>query len=276
MNRMAPRRAVASLVAMTHSRSPQRVALTHVPPLALEQGERSFVQRTAVDIALARQQHSAYCDVLRSCGVRVVTLDANSMFPDAVFVEDTTVVLDEVAVMAFPGAASRRGEVAAVEAALRAYRPIEHISPPGTLDGGDVVVTGRDILVGASARTNAEGAAMLADRTRRFGYRVRRVPVRDCLHLKSACCALPDGRLVVNRNWLDESALDGFTLVVIPSEEPFAADFASVGNTLIVSASHPRTAERLARLGYDVLSTPLSEFEKAEGGVTCLSVIFST
>lgn len=250
------------------------IALTHPPTATLDRGERTYVARAPIDVARARRQHTAYRDVLRECGARVVTLDTNSEFPDAVFVEDTAVVLDEIAVMASPGAESRRGEVPGVELALRAFRELRRIQLPATLDGGDVVVADRTIFVGASSRTNEAGALALGAHTREFGYTVQRVPLRDCLHLKSACCVLPDGRLLVNPAWLDESALAGFTRVAIPRGEPFAADFAVVNGTIIVSESNPRTADMLRAQGFVVRATPLTEFEKAEGGVTCLSIIF--
>jgi dimethylargininase len=249
-------------------------AITHVPPPALERGERSFVGRPPIDMRLAYRQHDSYCALLGLCGATVTTLDDNRDYADAVFVEDTAVVFDGVAVMASPGAVSRRGEVAAMERELSKYRKIERIALPATLDGGDVVVTEKTILVGASLRTNEAGARSMADLTARFGFRVTRVPLHDCLHLKSACCALPDGRLLVNPAWLDASPLANFELVPIPASEPFGADFAVAGDSVIVSETNPRTAELIHKLGFKVRETPLSEFEKAEGGVTCLSILF--
>jgi dimethylargininase len=250
------------------------IAITHVPSPALESGERTFVSRAPIDFALAQRQHAAYCTALRDCGAEVTTLDVNAAHPDCVFIEDTAIVLDEVAILTRPGAASRRDEPRGIEPVLRTYREVRPIEAPATLDGGDVVVTGRSILVGASPRTNEAGASALQERTREFGYRLRRVPLRDCLHLKSACCALPDGRLLVNPAWLDTSALDDFTHLRVHESEPFAADFATVGDTILVSESHPRTGDIISTLGFGVRATPLTEFEKAEGSVTCLSLIF--
>jgi dimethylargininase len=252
------------------------IAITHVPSPALAGGERTFIPRAPIDFHLAQRQHAAYCAILRECGATVTSLEANVAYPDCVFVEDTALVLDEVAIMARPGAPSRAAEPAGIEPELRRYREVRRLDAPATLDGGDVVVAGRSILVGASSRTNEEGALALARYTREFGYEVRRVPLRDCLHLKSACCALPDGRLLVNPSWLDSSVLDDFTLLHIPEAEPFAADFAAVGDTILVSASHPRTADQIRELGFPVRAAVLTEFEKAEGGVTCLSIIFRT
>ena len=251
-----------------------RVAITHVPPASLERGERTFVGRGPIDMANARAQHAAYSGLLRELGCDVVQLDANHEFPDAVFVEDTALVLDEVAVLAMPGAPSRRGEVAAVGRELARHRKVERIELPATLDGGDVVVAGRVLLVGKSARPNAEGAAALARILRPYGYVVRRVGMRDCLHLKSACTVLPGGRLLVNPAWADLEDLAGFDIVESPREEPFAADVLTIGRSVLSAAEHPRTAALIASLGYDSRTTPLSEFAKAEGGVTCLSLVF--
>jgi dimethylargininase len=260
---------------MRSSPAGQIIALTHTPPAALERGERTFVSRSPIDFPLALRQHAAYCGLLSECGAQVITLDVNREHADAVFIEDTAVVLDEVAVMASPGAESRRPEPPGIEPELRKFREVRRIELPATLDGGDVVVTGKTILVGASDRTNEAGARALGEFAAPFGYQTRRVPLRDCLHLKSACCALPDGRLLVNPAWLGDGApLDDFQLIDIPGDEPFAADFATVSDTVIMSATNPRTADMIRSHGFDVRATPLSEFEKAEGGVTCLSIIF--
>lgn len=258
----------------SHLQSIRRVAITHVPPVSLEQGERSFVGRDPIDMTKALAQHAAYSDLLGTLGCDVVILNANHAYPDAVFVEDTAVVLDEIAILASPGAESRRGEVAGVEAELVNHRAIARIELPGTLDGGDVVVNGRVILVGRSARTNEEGTARLAAIVSKLGYVVRRVGMRDCLHLKSACCALPDGRLLVNPSWVELKDLRGFDIVEVDAFEPFAADVLTVGRTVVSGAAHPRTAALIGALGFDSRTVDLSEFAKAEGGVTCLSLIF--
>src|SRR5690349_2597819 len=135
------------------------IGITHVPSPQLQDGERTYVEESRVDYALAIEQHRAYCDALRACGVDVHTLDVNRSMPDCVFVEDTAIVLDEVAVMMSMGAESRRGEPAGIERALRAYRDIERIALPATIDGGDVVRSGRSLYVGESQRTNAAGIA---------------------------------------------------------------------------------------------------------------------
>ncbi len=199
----------------------------------------------------------------------------NNGMPDSVFVEDTAVVLDEIAVLASMGAESRRGEPAGIAPELAKYREVVPIKLPARLDGGDVVVSGRNILVGLTGRTDAAGIDAMRSIVQRCGYSVRSVRVTGCLHLKSACTALPDGRLLVNPGWLETSDLDGMSWVPIAAEEPFAGDVAIIGQTVIASASFPRTNTSIEALGFPVRSVDLSEFAKAEGGVTCLSLIFA-
>lgn len=252
----------------------RRVAITHVPPASLEQGERSYVGRDPIDMANARAQHAAYSDLLHQLGCDLVVLNANQGCPDGVFVEDMAIVFDEIAVMTMPGAPSRRAEIAGVERELVNHRRLAHIALPATLDGGDVTVVGRVVLVGKSARTNAEGAAALAEILKPYGYVVRRVGMRNCLHLKSACTALPGGRLLVNPAWLELQDLAGFDIVEVPRDEPFAADILTIGRSVVSAAEHPKTAALIASMGFDSRTTPLSEFAKAEGGVTCMSLVF--
>jgi dimethylargininase len=252
------------------------IAITHLPSPRLEDGERTFVDAAPISYERALQQHEKYRDVLRMCGAEVLVLDANRDLPDSVFVEDTALVLDEVAIVTPMGVESRRGEPPAIEAALRAYRPIERIRLPATLEGGDVTRVGRTLLVGRSSRTNAEGIDALREIAGPFGYETFGVRLRDCLHLKTACTALPDGRLLVNRPWLHVEDLHGLPTVDVPADEPWAADILSIGDTVCVAAAFPRTAELVSRLGFGVREIDLSEFAKAEGGVTCLSLVFDS
>jgi len=241
----------------------------------MQEGQRTYVDRDAVvDLERAREQHAQYRAMLADCGADVRVLDVNTNQPDAVFVEDTAVVLDEVAVMMSMGAPSRRAEPAGIEPELRKYREIQRVQLPATIDGGDVVRVGGMLLVGRSERTNAAGIARLTELGRRYGYDVAGVRMRDCLHLKSGCTALPDGRLLVNPAWVDTSDLDGFSVVHAPAEEAFAADVLSIGQRVLMAAAFPRTAELVTSLGFEVRALDLSEFAKIEGGVTCMSLVF--
>ena len=249
------------------------LAITHAPSPKLEEGERTHIDRTSIDFALACRQHEAYCQMLRDCDAEVRVLDVNCSFPDSVFVEDTAIVLEEVAVMTSMGTVSRRAETKGIESELRKHREVECISLPGSIDGGDVLRIGRQLLVGLSSRTNRAGLNALDAIARRHGYKITPVPVSGCLHLKTACTALPDGTLIVNPAWLDGEALRGFNRVAVSESEPWAANVALVGATVCLAAEHKGTAEMIDRLGFDVRTVELSEFAKAEGGVTCLSLL---
>jgi dimethylargininase len=250
------------------------IAVTHLPSPRLQDGERTYVGDAAVDYALALRQHAQYCDALRTCGADVITLDVNRAMPDCVFVEDTAIVLGEVAVMMSMGAESRRGEPTGIEPTLRRFRSLERIRLPATIDGGDVVRSGRTLYVGASPRTNAAGIDALRDIVRRHDYNVVAVPVTGCLHLKTACSALPDGRLLVNRQWIDVSPLPSNALVDVPAAEPWAGDVLVIGDWIIASDAFPDAARLLEERGFGVAPVAVSEFAKVEGGVTCLSLVF--
>jgi dimethylargininase len=249
------------------------MALTHPPSPSLDRGLRTHVARVPIDFALALRQHGDYCAVLNACGAEVRTLDVNRESPDGTFIEDTAVVLNEVAVLASMGTEARRGEPAGIEPELRKYRAVFRVEPPARLEGGDVLHVGRTLLVGMSSRTDCAGAQTLQDIVRRYGYTVLPVPVRNCLHLKSACTALPDGVLLLNPSWVKRQSLRDFATVDVPEEEPWAANTLPVGGKICLRAQHMRTADLLRGRGFDVLTIPLSEFAKAEGGVTCLSLL---
>ncbi len=235
---------------------------------------RTFIGVDEIDVALARRQHDAYRATLERVGAQVVVLDANVAYPDAVFVEDTAVVLDEVAVVTSMGALSRREEPRGIEPELRRHRSeIVRVALPATLEGGDVLRVGRTVFVGLTSRTNAAGVEALESVTRRFGYDLRRVRVTGCLHLKTGCTALPDGCLLVNPRWIDERDLDSFAILHVPEAEPGAANVALVGARVIMSSAHARTIDLVRARGFEPDVVDLSEFAKAEGSVTCLSIL---
>lgn len=239
----------------------------------------SFVARSAIDVDLARAQHAAYVAQIAGLGCRIHSLDALDDCPDAVFVEDTAVVLDEVAVVTRPGAASRRAETASMQAALAAYRPLGCLQGEATLDGGDVLRLGRMICVGLSARSNAEGHRQLQELVDPFGYRVVSLRTRSCLHLKSAVSELAPGKLLVQPRWLDTDALSALQrehqLIEVHASEPHAANVLRIGESVLVSSAYPRTADRLAESGLAVQLLDVSELHKAEGALTCCSVLLS-
>jgi len=236
--------------------------------------ELEFHPRVAIDAALAAEQHRRYELTLESLGVRVVSLPTLPDQPDCVFVEDPALVLDEVVVITRMGATARRGESSSLAAALTQYRSVVYMSEPATLDGGDVVRIGKTLYVGQSRRTNAEGARQLEHFVAPFGYRVIRVPVTGCLHLKSACCSVGDDALLANRAWFDVDAFSGCQILDVPDDEPGAADVLRIKGVVLVPASFPRTRQLLESAGHRVRDVDVSELQKAEAGVTCMSLVF--
>ena len=255
------------------------IALVRPPTAALARCELTYLDREPIDIPRALAQHAAYVQALAQRGIRVISLPPAPDLPDAPFVEDTAIVLDEVAVLTIPGATSRRPEVPAIAAALEPYRPLLRLTPPATLDGGDVVRAGRTLYVGAGGRSNAEGIRQLAALLDPYGYAVRAVAVTGCLHLKTACTALEGDSgsfLLVNPDWLDTAAFAGDSLDLLPiaPEEPFAADTLTLDGVTFLPAGCPRTRTLIEARGLTVQPLEVSEFQKAEASVTCLSIIF--
>ena len=241
---------------------------------SLERCELSFQQRVAIDLEKAREQHAHYVRTLESLGCRVETLPPLPENPDAVFVEDTAVVLDEVAIITRPGAESRRAEVDSSAAALARHRKLAYIEAPGTLDGGDVLTVGRRLYVGLSARSSKEGIQQLRDHLKPYGYWVEGVELHGCLHLKTAVTQVADKTLLINPQWVRGGSFEGVDLIEVDMSEPPAANAVRIGDALIYPTSFPRTQARLEQRGLNLHAVDMSETEKAEGGVTCCSLIF--
>src|SRR5262245_5556912 len=234
----------------------------------------THLARVPIDVDRARAQHREYERVLVEAGCRIERLPSGPEMPDAVFVEDIAIVFDELAIVTNPGAESRRVEVPAIAQALERYRPLHLIAPPATMDGGDVMVVGRRVYVGLSTRTNAAAIAQMRQVLAPHGYTVCAVQVRGCLHLKSAVTPVTDELLLVNPRWVEKDAFNGHRFVEIDPSEPMAANALRVGDVVIVPDAFPRTAERLRRCRLDLRPVNASEVAKAEGAVTCCSVIF--
>jgi dimethylargininase len=248
-------------------------ALTRLPGPRLAEAQLTHLARTPIDWALAARQHARYVEALRLAGLTVTVLATLPEFPDCPFVEDVLISLPELHVLCRPGAPSRRGEVEAMVSQLDDGRPLERLQAPATLDGGDVLRIGRRLLVGQSTRTSAEGLRQLEGLVARYGYTVEPVAVHGALHLKTAVTALPDGRWLLNPEWLDPTPFRGEGWLTV--DEPFGANSLSVGERLLYPAGLPRTAERLAAAGFALDLIDISEFGKAEAGLTCLSVVLA-
>jgi len=236
----------------------------------------TFMERERVDVAVATRQHEAYRQCLEKMGVLVTSLGIMPEAPDAVFIQDTAVVVDEVAVMATMGAACRAGEVESVTGPLSAHRPLRHLSPPATLEGGDVVRIGRTLYVGDSGRTNREGIKQLSDILAPYDYQVIPVEVRGCLHLSTGCSYLGRDLLLLNPAWVETAAFRYFNLLEVPETEPWAANTIAIGDTVLVPSAFERTRALIEEHGFEVITTDISELQKAEGALTCLSLLFNS
>lgn len=250
------------------------IAITREVSPSLAACELSFVERAPIDIARAIAQHRDYQRVLAALGCEILVLGAQPDMPDSVFVEDVAIVLDEVAVMTRPGAPSRRGEGASVAEALRRFRPLRAIEAPCTLDGGDVLCIGRRVYVGQSARSNAAGIAQLRALLAGYGYTVTGVLTHGCLHLKSAVTALDDDTVLLQPRWVERAPFAGYRIIEVDPGEEHAANVLRIGDALVLPACFPRTHQRLLDAGYAVTAVDVSELQKAEGAVTCCSLVF--
>ncbi len=245
-------------------------ALTRLPG-PLDRAELTHIDRVAVDMERALAQHEAYRAALTRAGAQVTLLPALAEHPDCCFVEDTAVILPDLVIVTRPGAVSRRGEITEIVPHLPADRPHLVITAPGTIDGGDVMVVGRDIFIGLTQRTNAEAVRQVAEGVKAHGWRVTGVPLAKALHLKTAVSALAGDLVLVNTDWLDP-AIFGRRHLASAGGEPFAANSLTVGNT-VFHATGERTLARIAAAGFAVEFLDISEFAKAEAGLTCLSLV---
>jgi dimethylargininase len=252
------------------------MAITREISASFQECELTHLERVPIDLDRARAQHTAYEWALVEAGCTVRRLDSAAEMPDAVFVEDIAVVLNEGAVICRSGAESRRAETPNVQEVLERHgRPVQHITAPGTLDGGDVLVIGRKVYVGSSARTNRAGIDQLAWMLKPVGYEVQAVPVRGCLHLKSAATAIAPDTVLINREWVPADAFADLSLLDIDPQEPYGANALAIANVIIYPTAFPRTRERMERRGLRVRPVDVDELQKAEGAVTCGSLVFS-
>lgn len=226
----------------------------------------------------ALQQHEAYCQGLRQCGLELTELPIDLRYPDSTFVEDTAVLTPHSAILTHPGAASREGEVDAIRPALeKFFTQIHTITAPGTLDGGDICEVGAHFLIGISERTNQEGARQLAAFLAQAGCTSACIDIRGVkgiLHLKSGIAALDEHTLVVIDDLAEHPALQGYHLMRVAPQENYAANCVRVNDYVLLAAGYPRLEAVLRDFGYQPLVLDMSEYRKMDGGLSCLSLRF--
>jgi dimethylargininase len=251
------------------------VAITRQISPRFNECEITHIERTPIDLDLARAQHEDYVQALKGlgCGCDVVELPAEAELPDSVFVEDAAFILPEIAVITRPGADSRKPEIVSIARALSPFKKLIYLQDPATLDGGDVLIMGKRIFVGLSTRSNQAAIDQLNTMLAPLSYTATGVLLHDCLHLKSAVSRVDDDTLLVNKNWLDTHHFEHYRLLEVDPDEPFAANCLPVGDSIIYPTSFPKTAARLEEAGYRLVKVDVSELAKAEGAVTCCSLI---
>ncbi|MFQ5674078.1 MAG: dimethylarginine dimethylaminohydrolase family protein [Nitrospinales bacterium] len=246
------------------------IALVREPAPSFARALSTHPARNDIDVHRALRQHRAYVRALRQAGARVVYLQPDESLADAPFVEDTAIILDDRALICSPKAPSRRGEAQSVIPEIRKHRSLEILEPPVFIDGGDVLNVGGTLYVGLSQRTNQQAVEYLRKQT---PNPVVAVPVLRGLHLKSAVSRLNDETLIIDPSRVEASALQTFRRIEVTAGETYAANCLAIGNHAILPEGYPRVAQQIEALGLTVLPVPMSEFEKADGGVTCLSLI---
>jgi dimethylargininase len=242
---------------------------------AIAECELTHLDRQPIDVRLAQAQHHQYVGCLAALGCAVYHLPAEPGLPDSVFVEDTAIVLDELAIITRPGAESRRAETASIAQALEPLRKLEYVQAPGTVDGGDILHIGKTLFVGLSGRSNQAAIEQMQNILQPYGYTVKGVQVTGCLHLKSAVTQVARHTLLVNPNWVDVNVLGDMDLIEVDASEPYGGNALLISETVIYPASFPRTRKRLEDRGIPLMTVDVSELAKAEGAVTCCSLILS-
>lgn len=250
------------------------VALTRKPSSRLKNCELTYIPRLPIDVELAQGQHQQYEALLESWGVEIDRLPEDHDCPDGAFVEDAAIVLDECAIIANMGAPSRKREAESVAAALAKYRRLFQLKSSAALDGGDVLQIDRELFVGVSTRTNSAAISSLTGILEPFGYTVTPVAVCGCLHLKTACTYVGRNTMVMNRERVDVAPFKRFRQIATANDEPLGGNALVIADHVAMPSSCPRTVELVRRGGFDVSLLDISEFLKAEAGLTCLSIIF--
>jgi dimethylargininase len=248
-------------------------AITREVSPRLNECEITHIERTPIDLEIARTQHHEYINLLKAVGCDVIELPAEADLPDSVFVEDTAFILPEAAVITRPGADSRKPETESIIRALSPFIKLIRVREPATVDGGDVLVLGKNIYVGLSSRSNEIAIQQLNELLCDAGYKVIGVELHDCLHLKSAVSRVDEETLLINKGWVDIKYFEGFELIEVDSSEPYAANCLPIGDAIIFPTAFPETQAKLEGRGYKVVTVDVSELAKAEGAVTCCSLI---
>jgi len=250
-------------------------ALTRPVSPRMGECELTHLDRQPIDIELAIAQHRAYEQTLESLGYSLVRVPAAPELPDSIFVEDTVLVVDEAAIITLPGAESRRPETAAIATVIGSLRKLHYIKAPGILDGGDILRIGKKIWIGLSNRSNQAAVDQVQGLLAPYGYEVIGLKIAGCLHLKSAVTQVGESTLLINSEWADPGFFPAYHLIEVDPTEPGGANALYLDGAVVYPLNYPKTMQKLKDASISVLPVNQSEVIKAEGGVTCCSVIFA-
>jgi dimethylargininase len=249
-------------------------ALTRAVSSRINECELTFIQRQTIDIERAVRQHRNYQQLLKTLGLNIIELPVDDRCPDCCFIEDTALVLDELAIATRPGSDARRAEVAGVLPTIAKYRKISQVEPPATLEAGDVLRIGRDLFIGITSRTNREGIEFVRKQVAPHGYKVHGVEVPGALHLKSVCTAVNEHTILADSSRIDIKPFADYELIEVPPDEWMAANVLLVQQTVCMHEGFHKTLALLRERQIRVRTVDISEFLKAEAGLTCMSIIF--
>lgn len=248
-------------------------AIVRTPSTTYSQGLSSS-NLGSPDYQLCLKQHQAYIKALKNCGLEVIELEAEEDFPDSTFVEDTAIVTQKCAIITRPGHISRQGEVETIELELKKHLPIAKIEAPGTLDGGDIMQVENHFYIGLSDRTNKEGANQLTNFLNKYDYTASTIEVKDILHLKSGINYIGDGIIVLMESLKETKEIESFKKIEIIQEETYASNCVRMNECIVMPKGFPDTKKKLSATPYKIIELDMSEFEKMDGGLSCLSLRF--
>jgi dimethylargininase len=250
------------------------IAITRAVSRSIVHCELTHMERTPIDVQRARTQHAEYESALKHLGMAVLSLPEEPSLADSVFVEDTALVLDECAIILRPGADSRKPETESIAKALTPYRKLFQIQAPARVDGGDILRIGKQIYIGLSSRSDTNAVEQIQDFLQPYGYEVHAVMVTGCLHLKSAVTQVAENTLLINPAWADKKYFGGMKFIEIDPSESYAANALLIGDMILYPKAFPKTRKKLADAGIKIVDVDADELAKAEGALTCCSLIF--
>ncbi len=251
-----------------------KYAIVRDIPDSFPQCVTNFAGTDPIDVSLARKQHKEYCDTLESLGLTLIRIEADNTLPDCCFVEDTALVLKELAIITNPGVASRVAETKAMKQVLSPLKKIHYILSQGTLEGGDVMRIEKHVFIGLSARTNEAGISQVTEILSPYGYTVISVKITGTLHLKSVVTYLGNNTIILAQGHFENKVFSAYDNIIVPKDEAYCANCLSINGSVLIPKGYPKTKALIVQKGFSVIELEMSEFEKADGALTCKSILF--